>query len=54
MHLNEALNVIRHRCNKSGTCSDCSYMVDGVCEVRKTLLTNEKPKREKRKTFKKK
>lgn len=52
MHLNEALNVVRHRCRKSGTCFKCPYMKDDICEVRKTLLTNEKPKREKKKKFK--
>ena len=33
----QALQIVRTRCSKSGTCRKCPYMRDDICEVRKTL-----------------
>lgn len=33
----QALQIVRTRCSKTGTCHKCPYMRDNICEVRKTL-----------------
>lgn len=45
----QALQIVRTRCSKSGTCHKCPYMRDDICEVRKTLTRRE----EKQKRIKK-
>lgn len=42
MSENEALQIVKTRCSKTGTCHKCPYMRDDICEVRKVLTTTQK------------
>lgn len=33
----QALQIVKTRCSKTGTCRKCPYMRDDICEVRKAL-----------------
>lgn len=49
----QALQIVRTRCSKSGTCHRCPYMRDNICEVRKTLTRRETKETKKNKIIKK-
>lgn len=48
MQIKEALEIVRTRCSKSGTCENCPYKLDFSCEPRVTLLMRPEPKKKKK------